>query len=195
MPQGHCCKLSRITPSWRKKDCHVFLVTRDFTHIFLATTFYSSPTTSLYLHSSMSIAQHHLRCQLTFARGHSFVSLWVYTQVQRYAFCRLPRRVVPAASNPPPVKIMLLEHTSESPVIAQYIQVGTSKDPLLSTFFWYILNGWLSSNPAGSELSPYFSRRTQLLLQDGCILWGSCIVVPPQERKMVLEDEAHPGMS
>ena len=46
-------------------------------------------------------------------------------------------------------------------------------------------------------MSPYFSSRTQLSLQDGCILWGSRVVVPPQESKMVLEElhEARPWMS
>ena len=113
------------------------------------------------------------------------------------ALSRLPLEVVPATSDPPPEVILLLEHMSESPVTAQCIRNSTSKDPLLSSVFRYIRSGWPSSNPAGSELSPYFSRRTQLSLQDGCILWGSRVVVPPQERKMVLEElhEAHPGMS
>ena len=48
----------------------------------------------------------------------------------------------------------------------------------------------------GEELSPYSSQRAELFVQDGCLLGGSCVVVPPPEHKNILAElhEAHPGM-
>ena len=57
-----------------------FLVSMYFIHIFLAPTSYSSPTTSLYAPSSLSVAWHHLRCQLALAGGQSVCQLmWIHS--------------------------------------------------------------------------------------------------------------------
>ena len=47
------------------------------------------------------------------------------------------------------------------------------------------------------EFKPYRTRWKELSTQDGCILWGSRVVIPPQGRKAVLEElhETHPGCS
>ena len=37
-------------------------------------------------------------------------------------------------------------------------------------------------------LSPYIPRREELSLQDGCILWGSRVIVPPRLRSRLLEE-------
>nr|VZI18723.1 unnamed protein product [Spirometra erinaceieuropaei] len=46
-----------------------------------------------------------------------------------------------------------------------------------------------------SDFQPFFSRQNELSLQDGCILWGNRVVVPPQGRRAILRDlhNAHPG--
>ena len=43
-------------------------------------------------------------------------------------------------------------------------------------------------------LSPYIPRREELSLQDGCILWGSRVIVPPRLRPRLLE-KLHMGHS
>ena len=37
-----------------------------------------------------------------------------------------------------------------------------------------------------NTLVPYFRRRTELSLHDGCILWGSQVVVPQEGQESVL---------
>ena len=60
----------------------------------------------------------------------------------------------------------------------------------------FILKGWPCKN-SSEELNPYFTKRTELSIEDGCILWGARVVVPPQGRSKVLTElhEAHPGES
>ena len=113
------------------------------------------------------------------------------------ALSRLPLPVVPAESDPPPEVILLMEHLAESPVTAQHIRSGTRKDPLLSSVAQYVRRGWPASSSIGPELSPFFNRRLELTQQDGCLLWGSRVIVPPLDRKVVLDElhEAHPGMT
>ena len=44
---------------------------------------------------------------------------------------------------------------------------------------------------------PFHSRRSELSVQDGCLLWGSRVVIPPQGRALIMEElhETHPGVS
>ncbi|BHF85703.1 hypothetical protein SprV_1002887500 [Sparganum proliferum] len=69
----------------------------------------------------------------------------------------------------------------------------TSRDPLLSRVKRALQSGWPSST--SSDFQPFFSRQNELSLQDGCILWGNRVVVPPQGRRAILRDlhNAHPG--
>ena len=56
-------------------------------------------------------------------------------------------------------------------------------------------SGWKEcTDPA---LKPFIQRRDGLSLDDGCILWGSRVVVPQQGRETVLEElhEGHPGIA
>ncbi|KAJ8375620.1 hypothetical protein SKAU_G00062000 [Synaphobranchus kaupii] len=41
-------------------------------------------------------------------------------------------------------------------------------------------------------LRPYAKHRTELSVQDGCVLWGSRLVVPPQGRSQVMEETQGP---
>ena len=57
--------------------------------------------------------------------------------------------------------------------------------------------GWTDTDDHAEELRPYCQRKQELSLQDGCILWGSRVVVPEQGRKLVIEElhAEHQGMS
>ena len=56
--------------------------------------------------------------------------------------------------------------------------------------------GWPETD-LSPEFKPYRSRRQELSILDGCVLWGSRVVVPPQGRKAALDElhETHPGSS
>ena len=47
------------------------------------------------------------------------------------------------------------------------------------------------------ELKPYFSRKNELSVLDGCILWRNRIIIPREGQLEVLQElhEAHPGTS
>ena len=88
------------------------------------------------------------------------------------ALSRLPLAVVPPETDTPHEVILLMEHLCDSPVTAHNIQAATQKDPLLSKVLQYVHRGWPHNNTGGTDLSPFFTRRVELSLQDGCILWG-----------------------
>ena len=50
-----------------------------------------------------------------------------------------------------------------------------------------LLLGW-PDTPLGEEFKLYQSRINELSVLNGCVLWGSRVVIPPQGRKAVLED-------
>ena len=59
----------------------------------------------------------------------------------------------------------------------------------------YVQQGWPNYN-SDEALKPYFSRKDELSVQDGCLLWGNRVVIPPKERTRVVEElhETHPGI-
>ena len=101
---------------------------------------------------------------------------------------------VPEKEDPPEL-VLLMEHLADSPVTATHIASWTRRDPSLAPFIQALQQGWPEeSNPS---LASYFSRRSELSLFNGCILWGSRVVVPENGQKAVLEElhVGHPGMS
>uniref|UniRef100_A0A1A8UU84 Gypsy retrotransposon integrase-like protein 1 n=1 Tax=Nothobranchius furzeri TaxID=105023 RepID=A0A1A8UU84_NOTFU len=46
-------------------------------------------------------------------------------------------------------------------------------------------------------LKPYFTRRNELSVEQGCILWGIRVIIPPAHREQLLHDlhQGHPGGS
>lgn len=83
----------------------------------------------------------------------------------------------------------------ELPVVAKDIEQATRKNPLLSKVWSYTVNGWPNyvSDPS---LTPYFTRRHELSAEQGCLLWGLRVIIPPQYRERILDDlhQEHPGM-
>lgn len=47
------------------------------------------------------------------------------------------------------------------------------------------------------DLQPYMRRQEELSVEEGCILWGSRVIIPPRGRQTMIEElhEAHPGAS
>lgn len=57
-------------------------------------------------------------------------------------------------------------------------------------------NGWPKSN-SGPDFKSFYARRNELSTEEGCLLWGNRVVVPPAGQQRVLQElhEAHPGIS
>ena len=96
---------------------------------------------------------------------------------------RLPLPVVPAKTETPPELVLLMEHLEDSPVTADHIRVWTRRDPSLFSVVQCLRQGWpMQSSP---ELHPFLSKKSELSLYQGCVLWGSRVVVPVQGREAV----------
>jgi hypothetical protein len=110
---------------------------------------------------------------------------------------RLPLPEYPKEVTLPGETVMLLETLQSSPVNAKQIAEWTAKDPVLSKVKKWLSQGWTDTDDHAEELRPYRQRKEELSLQDGCILWGSRVVVPEQGRKLVIEElhAEHQGMS
>ena len=79
---------------------------------------------------------------------------------------------------------------------AAYIKKWIDADPVLSWVRKFCLQGWSQVN-LGPEFKPYVTRKTELSVLDGCVLWGSCIIIPSEGRTQVLDElhDSHTGMS
>ena len=57
--------------------------------------------------------------------------------------------------------------------------------------------GWSTSSTGDPNLTPYTRRKDELSLQNGCILWGSRVVVPPNLRPRIMSElhSSHAGSS
>ena len=88
--------------------------------------------------------------------------------------------------------LQTIEHLSSTPITADKIKIWTSRDPHLSQVLRYVQHGWPVS--VEDDLAPFARRRFELSSQDGCILWGSRVVIPPPGRALLLK-ELHEGLN
>ena len=114
------------------------------------------------------------------------------------ALSRLPAPGSKKEPPRPPEVVHLMEYLDSSPVSSAQIRTWTDQDPLLSKVKRWILSGWPDPTPSEEEeLKPFSRRRYELSVEDGCVLWGSRVIVPQKGRPRVLKmlHEAHPGIS
>ena len=118
-------------------------------------------------------------------------------QVHCDALSRLPVGAAAPETVPLPAETLhLMEFLDSSPVSVAQIRRWTSVDPVLSRVYRYVRDGWPPADESlGLEFQPYKSRIGELSVEDGCVLWGARVVVPPQGRAGVLKllHEGHPG--
>ena len=77
---------------------------------------------------------------------------------------------------------------------AAQVKTMTQRDPVLSCVHSYILRGW--PNAVDSSLNPYSSRRHELSVCNGCIIWGNRVIIPKAGRQIILEvlHDSHQGV-
>ena len=96
------------------------------------------------------------------------------------ALSRLPLASNPMESTPVPAEWnTLVNFLDSSPVTSEHIRKETNVDPTLSKVLKYCELGWPTSSTGDTSLTPYIRRKDELSLQNGCILWGARVVVPP----------------
>ncbi|PIK46177.1 hypothetical protein BSL78_16969 [Apostichopus japonicus] len=114
------------------------------------------------------------------------------------AFSRLPLKdnntQVPMSAD----TILLLENLNQGPITTTEISNWTAKDPVLSRALNFERTGWPNECPSSSnDFKPYFQRRNELSVEDGCLLWGNRVIVPKQGRTQILNElhGSHPGIA
>ncbi|XP_033724581.1 uncharacterized protein K02A2.6-like [Pecten maximus] len=77
------------------------------------------------------------------------------------------------------------------PVTQSQIRRETTHDPVMATVLQFVMNGW-NEEVTNPELKPYFVRNTEITEHQGCLLWGTRVIVPPKLQAEVLA-EIHQG--
>ena len=83
------------------------------------------------------------------------------------------------------------------PLSAERVKEETEKDALLSQVLHKINQGWPSTRKSlAKELYPYFDRKLQLTVHNGCILYSHRVVIPPSLQQPILAEihEGHMGI-
>ena len=110
----------------------------------------------------------------------------------------------PNCYTPQPVELInLTEHLSATPISSAQIEAWTDSDPTLSQVRRWVIEGWPegwlkeSESESREELLPYFRKRWELGVEEGCVLRGCRVVVPSVGRDLALQmiHEAHPGIT
>ena len=94
----------------------------------------------------------------------------------------------------PAETVLLMEQLDASLVTAAHIKSWTDRDTLLAKVKRYALQGW--PEETGESMKPYRKRKDEIRVENGCLLWGARVIVPPQLQKEVLDEihEGHLGM-
>ena len=81
------------------------------------------------------------------------------------------------------------------PVQACEVAKSTRADPLFGKVYEFVSSGW-SNQCSEPELQPFWSRREELSLEDGCLLWGRRVLIPPALQPQLIEElhDCHPGI-
>ena len=110
---------------------------------------------------------------------------------------RLQLQEQPAEVPLPGETVLLFEALDSTSVRAKQIREWVDKDPILSRVQDRVRRGWQWQATDEAALQPYQQRASELSIQDGCLLWGSRVVVPKKGREAVITllHEGHPGVT
>lgn len=92
--------------------------------------------------------------------------------------------------------VFCVSYVDELPVSATDIATETRHDPILSKVLDLTLSGWPKYVP-NPDLQPFHVRKDELSTDQGCVLWGSRVIIPPKYQKRLLSElhDGHPGMT
>ena len=113
------------------------------------------------------------------------------------AMSRLPLNNPERDEVPLPAKVVFLLQTLDySPITSEQIRIMTRRDPVLSKILDYVTTGAWPTNCVDTNLSAYFNKQDEISIEQGCVLWGTRVIIPSRGRERVLEllHESHPGI-
>uniref|UniRef100_A0A8C9TGR2 Gypsy retrotransposon integrase-like protein 1 n=1 Tax=Scleropages formosus TaxID=113540 RepID=A0A8C9TGR2_SCLFO len=108
------------------------------------------------------------------------------------ALSRLPMNDDNAIRSNPVYKVSYLE---ELPVTANQIAQETEADSVLKRVKEHVMCGW-PKHISEEVLKPYFSKKFELSVENGCLLWGYRVVIPEKLHDRLLAElhDSHWGM-
>ena len=128
-----------------------------------------------------------------FLQGHDYDI--EYKSSKSHANCdglsRLPYSQSEDLPDSDSVELYNLSQIDSLPVSASDVKRETRRDPTLSKVLELTLNGW-TDKPLDERLKPYYTRRNELSVENGCLMWGIRVIIPIKLRNKVL-DELHEG--
>ena len=113
------------------------------------------------------------------------------------ALSRLPLQYRKDANVEEEIFHVASQQLKRHPVSAAEIAKDTSRNPLLAKTVLLTQNGWPINHCADPDLKPYFTRRHELSVEQGFLMWGLRTVIPPSLRQTILTElhEGHPGIA
>lgn len=168
---------------------HQYLYGRRFTLL----TDHRPLTTILGPHSGIpSLAASRMQRWALLLSGHSYEIK--YRKADRHqnvdGLSRLPLPVTKPETNSE--EVFYFSQVEGAPVTAAQVKRATRTDPVLAGVMDMVAKGHYIRDVPGFQ--PYLSRRMELSIQSGCLLWGRRVVIPPTLRKTVLQ-QLHAGHS
>ena len=111
------------------------------------------------------------------------------------ALSRLPLPETLSRTPEPGDNVFVMQVLESTPVDSEKIKTETRRDPVLAKVCKIVQLGWPERCP-DDDLRPYHNRRNELSLHDGCLMWGTRVVVPPSLRSQVIDElhDTHPGI-
>ncbi|XP_026578597.1 uncharacterized protein K02A2.6-like, partial [Pseudonaja textilis] len=105
--------------------------------------------------------------------------------------CPLPAPV----EDPAPVHAIFDASEFNIPITAGDIALHSKKDKLITQVLDWVRRGW-PGNDLSTEFSLFKTRQQELSSLQGCLLWGTRVVIPEPLRTPVLKalHEGHPGI-
>lgn len=86
------------------------------------------------------------------------------------------------------MQCFLLGQMQALPVTVDRLQMATRRDPILSKVLQYTRTRWPLHVP--EPLNPFLRRKEELSVENGCILWGTRVIIPSSLCSQV-QDQLH----
>ncbi len=80
-------------------------------------------------------------------------------------------------------------------MLLKYNRYHQLRDPVLKTISTYVSNGWPTD--VTDDLKPYKARQNEIGLEDKCLMWGVCVIIPQFHNlfNQCSFHENHPGIT
>ena len=83
-----------------------------------------------------------------------------------------------------------------TPIDVKKVKIETQKDKLLCKIYEHVLTGNWPKYTQHSEPYKFFTKKHELSIEQGCLMWGNRVVIPPKFQGRVLKilHDAHVGI-